>query len=213
MTAIVSVLLAVFSLFTIHELTTEPAPPATVEATQTTPDLVERAQNAETASRTQIREDVRFNKAPEAFDFDAKTLVENVKAIVALKPALNDAQATLDAQQQQSSNTPSAPVSSGGAALPTSGGCVGLNADLAMICQHASGGNPRAYNPTGCLGGCYGLFQMAGEYMDTWAQRAGYPQYAYAGFWPVEIQHAVAMDMYSQPNGMEIYWCQWTDYC
>lgn len=93
------------------------------------------------------------------------------------------------------------------------GGCAGLPSGLTLVCNNESGGDPNAYNPTGCLGGCYGLFQMAGEYMDDWAARAGYGQYAYAGFWPAEVQRAVALDMYNQPNGLETYWCQWTDYC
>lgn len=81
------------------------------------------------------------------------------------------------------------------------------------MCDHESGGNAQAYNAGGCVGGCYGIFQMSGEYMDDWARRAGYPGYAYAGFWPSDVQIAVATDMYNQPNGMYVYWCQWADYC
>ena len=93
------------------------------------------------------------------------------------------------------------------------GGCSGLPADLTMVCNHESGGNPQAYNATGCLGGCYGLFQMSGEYMDSWAASAGYGDYAYAGHWPVDVQKAVALWMYSQPNGLHVYWCDFTSYC
>lgn len=93
------------------------------------------------------------------------------------------------------------------------GYCSDLPPGLGLVCSHESGGDPRAYSATRCLGGCYGLFQMAGEYMDTWAVRAGFPEYAYAGFWPPEVQRAVAIDMYNQPNGLYVYWCQWTTYC
>ena len=91
--------------------------------------------------------------------------------------------------------------------------CDILNPDLALVCDNESSGSTHAYNADGCIGGCYGIFQMSGEYMDTWAIRAGYPDYAYAGFWPADVQIAVATHMYNQPGGLETYWCSHTDYC
>jgi hypothetical protein len=82
---------------------------------------------------------------------------------------------------------------------------------LLTIRANESGGNYQAYNATGCLGGCYGAYQMTGEYMDTWAIEAGYPDYAYAGFWPAEVQDAVALYKFNQTGGA--LWCDWTDYC
>ncbi|MCU0297302.1 MAG: hypothetical protein MUF33_02140 [Candidatus Nanopelagicales bacterium] len=91
-------------------------------------------------------------------------------------------------------------------------GALGLPADLVMVCGHESQGNTRAYNPTGCVGGCYGLFQMSGEYMSGWAANAGHPNTA-PGHWPTDLQVDVALWMYAQPGGLEAYWCRWTTYC
>jgi hypothetical protein len=82
---------------------------------------------------------------------------------------------------------------------------------LLLIRSNESGGNYNAYNPSGCIGGCYGAYQMTAEYMDDWAREAGYPQYAYVGFWPPEIQDAVALYKFNQTGGA--LWCDWTDYC
>jgi hypothetical protein len=82
---------------------------------------------------------------------------------------------------------------------------------LLLIREHESGGNYQAYNPSGCIGGCYGAYQMTAEYMDDWAREAGYPDYAYVGFWPAEIQDAVALYKFNQTSGA--LWCDWTDYC
>lgn len=87
----------------------------------------------------------------------------------------------------------------------------GLPSLLLTIRQNESGGNYRAYNPSGCIGGCYGAYQLTAEYMDDWAREAGYPEYAYVGFWPPEIQDAVALYKFNQTGGA--LWCDWTDYC
>jgi type II secretory pathway pseudopilin PulG len=87
----------------------------------------------------------------------------------------------------------------------------GLPSLLLTIREHESGGNYRAYNPSGCIGGCYGAYQLTAEYMDDWAREAGYPNYAYVGFWPPEIQDAVALYKFNQTGGD--LWCDWTDYC
>ena len=87
----------------------------------------------------------------------------------------------------------------------------GLPALLITIRANESGGDYHAYNPTGCLGGCYGAYQLTGEYMDDWAREAGYPGYAYPGFWPPVIQDAVALYKFNQTGGA--LWCDWTDYC
>lgn len=93
----------------------------------------------------------------------------------------------------------------------TGGGSNNLPALLLLIRSHESGGDYHAYNATGCLGGCYGAYQMTAEYMDDWAREAGYPDYAYVGFWPASVQDAVALYKFNQTGGA--LWCDWTDYC
>lgn len=125
------------------------------------------------------------------------------------KQAAREARQAARAAQQQQQQQPTSPV------VPpsTSGGSGGLPSLLVSIKANESGGNYNAYNAAGCLGGCYGAYQMAGAYMGAWAVNAGYPGYNYAGFWPPEVQDAVALWMYNQPNGAYVYWCQWTTYC
>ena len=189
---------------------------------QSTADRIEAA--SESTSRSYTRTNLRTADLPNTGKKSASSLHVKIKDLKGAQSALEariakdqrqaERQAAREAaaqQQQQQQAAPASPAPAP-ASAPSGGGCSGLPADLAMVCQHESGGNPRAYNATGCVGGCYGLFQMAGAYMGTWAERAGYPGYG-PGFWPVEVQKAVALHMYSQPNGLEVYWCQWTTYC
>lgn len=72
--------------------------------------------------------------------------------------------------------------------------------------------NYNAYNATGCEGqGCYGAYQMHASYMADWAREAGYPEYAYVGFWPPAVQDAVALYKWNATGGG--LWCDWADYC
>ena len=85
---------------------------------------------------------------------------------------------------------------------------------LLLIRSNESGGNYQAYNPSGCEGyGCYGAYQLHGQYMGGWAAEAGYGNYSGtpATQWPPDVQDAVALYKFNQTGGD--LWCDWTDYC
>lgn len=71
-----------------------------------------------------------------------------------------------------------------------------LDAFLAAIRQHESGGNYSAYNPGGGASGAYQFIQPT---WSSWANQAGYPQYAGqpAADAPPSVQDAVAAAMAS----------------
>lgn len=88
---------------------------------------------------------------------------------------------------------------------------------LLLIRDHESGGNYRAYNPTGCsdengVWSCGGAFQLSEQYASGWAVEAGFPgMSSQAQTWPRSTQDAVALFKFNATDGQ--LWCAWTDYC
>lgn len=131
-----------------------------------------------------------------------------IKERLARAKARAEAQAKREAEAERIAE---AEAATRAATRESLGGSSDLPALLSTIRSNESGGNYQAYNPSGCLGGCYGAYQLTGEYMDDWAIEAGYPNYAYAGIWPAAVQDAVARYKFDQTGGS--LWCDWTDYC
>lgn len=88
---------------------------------------------------------------------------------------------------------------------------------MITISNHESGGNYRAYNPTGCSDGngtfsCGGRWQLSAQYASVWAERAGFNNMSSnAETWAPEIQDAVALYLFNETNGG--LWCDYTTYC
>lgn len=93
----------------------------------------------------------------------------------------------------------------------------GVPALLQVIIDHESGGNYRAYNPTGCSDqngtwSCGGKYQLSSQYAAGWAANNGYPgQSSNAAEWAPEVQDAVALALFHKTNGG--LWCNYTSYC
>jgi len=88
---------------------------------------------------------------------------------------------------------------------------------MQVINDHESGGNYKAYNPTGCSDkngtfSCGGRWQLSEQYASGWAAAAGFPgQSSHAETWAPAIQDAVALDLYKKTGGS--LWCNYTSYC
>lgn len=88
---------------------------------------------------------------------------------------------------------------------------------LQIIIDHESGGNYRAYNPTGCSDengtwSCGGKYQLSSQFAAGWAANNGYPgQSSNAAEWAPEVQDAVALALFNKTNGG--LWCNYTSYC
>lgn len=118
-------------------------------------------------------------------------------------------QAELEAQQQEDRALEAVTVSRSTTRLP---------ALLITIRANESGGNYTAVNndPDACEGyGCYGAYQMHGEYMGDWAARYGHPEVVGtpANQWPASTQDDVALGLFYSTNPDGAHWCDWTDYC